>query len=225
VRDAAGRGEDIHQAWRLLIERYREPVRRSVRRHMGNHPDADQVAEDFFAYLFEQGVLPRADPKMGRFRCFIQGVVRNYVRVLQRQGRRQMRERSAESMEEFLESPASGAVRFEQEEQADWARAVLENALAALRRRSPRDGLLLLQAYGIPPHARVSRAELGQEHELSPGALNVALHRARRELRVLLVAEIRRTVVSEEDFSEEQRLVYEHLLSAWPGLVDSDDGG
>ncbi|HEX9792378.1 MAG TPA: sigma-70 family RNA polymerase sigma factor [Planctomycetota bacterium] len=214
-RAAGDDAEARDRAWIELIERYREPVDRAVRRHAGGGARADELAADFFTYLFEKKVLPKVDPDQGRFRCFVQGVVRNYVRNASRV-RRADRAEALDSVEFSLGRTERG---YEQEEQRDWAQAVLAVAIESLRKDYERDTELLLRVYGIEPHQAVPRPELAVDAGLTENALNVAIHRARARLGERLVAEVRATVASAQDLEEEARLVHEHLLSAYPGLI------
>ena len=218
IFNAAGRDDAkrLQQAWRELVERYRGPVLQSIRRQLGNRPEADEIAADFFTYLYEKGVLPKIDPEIGRFRCFIQGVIRNYVKHARRSlpGARGGSDALLDNL-----AGGSGIETFEQEEQAAWANAVLEHALERLREARPRDANLLIQAYGLAGHEPVPRRQLCEGAGLSENAVNVAVHRARNVLKQHILEEVQELVARPQDFLDEVKLIYDTLLSAYPGLA------
>ena len=218
IFQAAGSDDrkSLQEAWRELIGRYRQPVLQSIRRQLGNRPEAEDVAEDFFTYLYEKDVLPKVDPEMGRFRCFMQGVIRNYVK----QARRSLPAGRGGEAGFLAELAVDDEVeKFEQQDQAAWADAVLDHALARLRDTRPRDAEILAQAYGLGGTPGVSRRELAEQNGLNENALNVAVHRARSVLKQYLLEEVQELVARPQDFLDEVKLIYDTLLSAYPGLA------
>lgn len=230
IQGAAGADHgEREKAWCWLTTRYRVPVMATIERllyrSVANRNERGEIADDFFSYLFEKEVLARVDPEKGRFRCFMQGVIRRYV--LQRL--RPDRLASAASTDEvevtFEETP-----ELERLEESAWAHGVLLNAAQRLLQgrggsgghSEDRDGVLLLKAYGIAPYTPVPRAELAREAGLSIAALNVAIHRARQRLRALILDEIRLTVGDPESFVEEASLLCARLLEAQPTLISAD---
>lgn len=207
---------DTETAWRELVERYRQPVTRAIHRHLYGHPDVEEICDDFYAYLFEQKVLPRVDPEQGKFRCFILGVVRNYSLHARRQRKAQEQE-----MPEELEPggfEAEGAVI--REEERDWASGVLMRATDRLLDKHERDGRLLLRAYGLPPFEPTPREDLAREAGIKRNALDQALFKTRKRLRELILEEIRHTVASPRDLEEEMDMVAQRLIDAHPGLLE-----
>ncbi|TAH37399.1 MAG: sigma-70 family RNA polymerase sigma factor [Planctomycetota bacterium] len=218
IRQAAGNAaEDRTQlAWEELVDRYRAPAEKSLRRMIRNHPDTEEIVHDFFAYLYEKRLLPKADPKLGKFRCFIQGVIRNFAR------QRLRANRSWSHAGENVPEPGvlPGSPEFERLEELEWANGVLHNAVGRLLKAQPRDAELLLRCYGVAPFPETPRQALCQETGLTMNALNVAVHRARERLRTLVIDEIRQTVATAGDMEEEVQLVCERLIGAHPGLMD-----
>lgn len=223
VHDAAGntRSGGADAAWAYLIERYSKPVLQAVRRMLGGAPSAADVAEDFFSYVYEQKVLARADRDKGRFRCFMQGVVRNYVfhTLRERDGRGRVRHTDEEIVVEVNEESSP----TEEHEEAEWARAVLDNATRSLVEKSPRDGLLLLRFYGIAPYPATELDVLCTESGLNRNAVHQALFRARAKLRELVTGEVMQTVATAHDMADELEMVESRLLGAHPGLFDTSE--
>ncbi len=207
------------KAWMGLIERYRSAVKASVFAHCRYTPNRDEIAEDFFAYLYEGSILRKADRDQGRFRQFIQGVIRRYV-----QHARRSTPHGAIGGEQDGSQPEpvaiSGRDEAEKMEEHAWASGLLANAVGRLTESGPgsRNGELLLRSMGIEPFELTSRQALREEYGMTEGALNEAIASARRRLRTILGNEIRETVGSDQDFEEEQALLVARLLEAHPGL-------
>lgn len=220
VLHAAGAepGAEANECWRRLIERYRQPVRQAVRRRLRGHPQSDDFADDFFAYVFEEGLLGKADRDRGRFRCFMQGVLRRYV--LQELRRRA--ERRSVPLGD-LDVAAEDEPSLEREEEAEWAAHVLQRAIEALLTRSPRDGELLLRAHGVPPFPQADVEALCSEFGLTRNAMHQAHHRARRTLRELVLAEIQSTVSSRADYEAERDVVVARLMEAAPDVLVGEE--
>ena len=203
------------EAWEDLVDRYREPVRRQIGRMLKHHPSANDIADDFFGYLYSQKLLARAEPKLGRFRCFIQGVLKRYVKQSYRDSGK-----ATIPVEDSGVASEPDVLELEEREEAEWAGAVLDHAVRKLIDESPRDGELLLRAFGIPPYPAISRKQLGKEMNMQKSALNVAIHRARDRLRRLIISEIRDIVGSDEDLRLETTVIEKRLLESKPGLFD-----
>jgi len=211
---------DANAAWEALVERYRVPITSAVKRQMRYADSAEDVARDFFGYLFEQGILPKADREKGRFRCYIQQVLRRYV-LTRIRGDRAI----GSDPDDFDSIGSPEELEFEREEERDWAAAILRNAARKLESSSPRDSELLFRAYGIAPHPKTERTVLREEHGLTEQACNVAIHRARKQLGKLLVDEVRETVSSERDFEEEMEFAIGRLIEANPELMTELEEG
>ncbi len=223
VYAASGKGvdTDVDRCWRALVERYREPIRCTVRRTFGAHPIADEAAEDFFAYLFEKGLLVRIDPAKGRFRAYVQGVLSRYLKSYRRAAAG-----AAASLSDAPEPACASPAALEADEERSWAEHVLGLALQRLLERHPRDGRILVGYYGLrdpndPAGARspLDRAALAAAHGISANAVDAANHRARAYLREAIRAELRETVATPADLEAETTTLVHRLLEAHPGLV------
>ena len=211
-------GEDrkaLEEAWKYFFEHYREPIERSLRRHLRGHGDADEACAEFFAYLLESHALPRFDAGSGRFRAYLQGILRNYALGWLRQRRSKSSDIDIQSVEASFEEE----MLWVEQEESEWAGAVLGAALARMRRDAPRGADMLLRAYGIPPFEEVPRAQLAEDLGIKTSALNVALLEARRKLGGFLISELRDQVSSRTDFERERELMVARLLSQRPSLL------
>ncbi|MBI5364322.1 MAG: hypothetical protein HZA53_14175 [Planctomycetes bacterium] len=219
IERAAGQRPEAeaHHAWRELLQRYHSAVEQSMRRALHNHPQWPEAAADFFAYLFEQELLPRVDRNQGRFRCFMQGVVRRYALNWRR-----TTGRAASADLDELELPGAEAeAEFEREEESAWAEAILRSAVKRFQAAHPRDAEFLLRAYGIAPWPASTREELCAAFDVNESALNVAIHRARKRLAKEIEEEIRELVQGRVDFEAERELLLARLRSAHPGFLDA----
>lgn len=209
-------GSRADASWRALLDRYRVPVRAAVLRRLGSHPDAGELAEAFFGYVYTGRVLSKAAPERGRFRCYLQGVLRRYL-AHARADRARSRYVQLETEPSVFEVPA-----VEREEEAEWAAQVFAIALERLRREGERAADLLLRTYGVAPFPRASAAALAAEHGLTPGAVHTAVSRARARLRELVLDEVRSTVASPGDFALETKVVVSRLLEAYSHVFAAD---
>jgi DNA-directed RNA polymerase specialized sigma24 family protein len=210
IRAASGEfpNAEVMKAWEELVERYKDPVKNAVTRLMRHHPAAEE----------SQNLLDKAEPKIGRFRCFMQGVIKRYVKQAARSQKSGTFE-IAENDQPFTEESPEA----EQREEREWAMTVMQNATRTLVRVCPRDGELLLKAFGIAPYELTPRRTLCKESGLNKSALTVAIHRARERLRALIVSEIKDMVGSDEDFALESEIIGERLMNARPALFGDEE--
>ena len=213
----AGRDEDRarqEESWRFLIERYREAVAASVRRQVSDKRFADEMAEGFFAYAYEHKVLEKADASRGRFRCYLQGVIRRYV--LHGLRTRGLPAPDIDAVDPGVAATASPA---EIEEERNWATAVLGHSLRKLRRRNERNGVVLMRFYGIAPFQKSDVETIAGELGLKPNAVHQLLNRARNELRDLIESELMNTVDTVDALEGEFEMVEKRLLEAFPDNI------
>ena len=220
VARASGEENEVeaNEAWARLIERYRGPVIRGVRRILRGHPATKEILEEFPGYLLEHALLPKANRERGRFRCYVQGVLRRFVFDALRK-----RDPRGAADIEGLELQAPARRKADDEDEAVWAEAVLSNAMQRYDDGGTRDARVLLRYYGVQSFEAVDRETLCAEFGLSRNALNQVLHRARQELRRLILDEIRETVGAPGDLHEEMTMVVQRLMAARPGLIQATD--
>jgi len=208
------------QAWSELIDRYRDPVERTVRYWLRGNPQVDEAVDDFFTYLLVQRVLPKADRERGRFRCFLQGVIRRYVRHWRRASRPEGLGSAEDEDDELLASVVAVDATDEVElaEERAWAEGLLEGALRTLCQEKPRDGTLLVQSLGLGAEAAPDRETLAASAGLKPNALDQALFRARSRLRDLVREAVEESVTTASDLEAEWQAIGARLRAAHPEL-------
>ena len=222
VVNAAGdeSSADLDELWRQFVERYHAPVRQSVRRALRGRPGWEEDAGDFFTYVFEKRVLAKADPAKGRFRCFMQGVIRNWAAS-------QKREAGGKGYEPpALDIPSEDEVSHaEAEEESAWALHAFRTAIARtgeLPGSQPRNAEIVLRLFGVPPYERTEREALRAELGLTENAFNVAAFRGREVLRDLVLEEIRSTTETPDDFENEKVVMIARLIEAHPDIFGAD---
>src|SRR5262249_27729736 len=71
--------EDAQKALCIFSEAYWPPLYTFVRRRGYAPADAQDIVQSFFAHLFEQNTLSRADQEKGRLRTFLLGSLQNFL--------------------------------------------------------------------------------------------------------------------------------------------------
>jgi RNA polymerase sigma factor (sigma-70 family) len=205
---------DKDRVWNDLLRRYEGPVRRLLDRHLRGDPEAAEATADFFSDLFQKPrILEQFDPGQGRFRCYIQGVVRRYAL----QWKRGNGAKGSIDMD-GLEIPAEETDQIEADEEPVWAEAILKHALDRMRRTSEGDAELLIAYYGLFDRERQNGEDLGRERDQAMGTVHVRVHRARKKLEKALIEELTTMVASPEDLGQELEFLIGRLLEAHPHL-------
>lgn len=205
---------DKDRVWKDLVRRYEGPVRRLLDRHLRGDPSAEEATADFFSDLFQKPrILGQFDPGQGRFRCYIQGVVRRYAL----QWKRGNGSKISVDMD-GLEIPSNGNDETEADEEIAWADAILLHALDRVRRSSEGDADLLIAFYGLFDRKPVNGEDLARELEMPAGTVHVRLHRARKKLEKAVIDELTTMVASAEDLDQEIEIMIGRLLEAHPRL-------
>lgn len=217
----------VQQSWQRLLTRYEAPIRRAIERALGGRSDSDELAAEFFSYLYERDVLAKVQPQGGKFRAYIQAVLRNF---LHQHWRRRPADR--ELAEQDVDVPAAAPADAEaaNADEREWAAHVLQLALRRLLRHHPRNGEILLRYYGLPQPledggttaaapAPEPREAIAAAMGMSLAAVDQATHRARQVLRQHLERELGETVDGADAFAAESAFVARRLLEAYPGLL------
>ena len=217
---AARRLDEV--AWRELVHRYRRPISGAIRRRLVIYAprlDVDEVTDDFFTYLFAQDVIASADRERGRFRAYLQGVIKRYLLGVTRR-----RKGKAVPMEESV--PGDEPAEIVTADEVEWAMALFKEVRERFVNEHPAKAELLFQAFGVHPFELKSREELAGEMRIQRNAVYQALHRAKLRFREVFVERIRGTVnaryATEEEVAEEIRLILGRVGEQLPGILDEE---
>ena len=204
-----------------LCERYWYPLYAYLRRSGHSADDAQDLTQAFFARILEKRTFRQADPARGRFRSFLLASLKNFV--ANERGRARAQKRGGVTPPLSLEfDTAEGRYRIEPpndetpEKVFDrrWALTLLEGVLARLRGefvKTQKETVFdHLKVYLAGQKADVGYAKVGEQLEMTEGAVKVAVHRLRRRFRHLLREEISQTVSSPDQVEDEIR----HLWTA-----------
>jgi RNA polymerase sigma-70 factor (ECF subfamily) len=192
-----------------LCERYWYPLYAFLRRRGRKAHDAQDLVQGFFAALLEKDYLLDADRERGRFRTFMLAALRHFAsHELSLDFDDGEKRYSLEPVEEITPERM-----FERR----WALTLLDRVLGRLRDEYAGSGKAelfdaLKPLLGGPGTARPYR-DIGEDLEMSEGAVKVAAHRVRKRYRDALRQEIEETVDGPEAVDDEIR----HLMAALAG--------
>lgn len=194
-----------------VCELYRPAVLAYVRGRVASGHDAEDLTQGFFAYVFEQDLLRRADPARGRFRAFLLTALWRYLHGIH--AREHSLKRGGETTFVPLDETtlaAAGRVsspeparRRAEEAHFDrrWAQTLVEHALDQLAVECARQHgadylprLLPFLQHGEDDEAAATYARAAADLGLSVPAFRSALHRLRGRYRTLLREAVALTV-------------------------------
>lgn len=208
------------QAIAELCRLYWYPIYAFLRRSGHERQQAGDLTQGFFEYLLERNLFGRADPERGRFRSFLIGVLKNFVRgeydkekALRRGGGAEIVSIDEEVAEgRYVHEPAT-LVTPEKLMDRRWALEVLEQAMTRLQAEYSRSGMKDVFSQ-LQPHltgdGQTSFLELGVRLDRSEGAARVLVFRLRERFRHLIRAVIADTVSDLEQVEIELK----HLQAA-----------
>lgn len=197
----------------FLTRRYWKPVRTYlVRRWRCSPEDAADLAQEFFATLLEKDVLTEARPERGKFRTFLKLKLRDLV--LHDLQKKAARKRGGGARILSLDAaPDARAVELESpgaspEEAFDrsWAASLLASALERLEQKLKSEGreTVFLAfwncAVASPPK---SYRQCAEELGLKVNDVGNFVFRARKELRRILLEEVRASIERSQEAEEE----------------------
>ena len=225
VNAGAGSASLARVALESLCRHYWYPLYSFVRRQGRPHHEAEDCTQEFLARLLAEEGLGRARPERGRFRTFLLTALRNFLTDEWRRARAEKRGGGAamvsldwqDAEQRFAHEPADPGLTPEQAFDRNWARGLIESALATLRAEYDKRGQAALFAELSPfiwgsVEAGSLAAPAGRAG-LNVHAFTVALQRLRQRLGDRLRAAVAETVADGGDVDAELR----HLIAAVGG--------
>ena len=220
---AAGRRHTpgSREALEALCRAYWYPLYAFVRRRGRAADDAQDLVQEFFAYLLDKHTLDAADPERGRFRTFLLTV---FQRFLSKQHERAAAQKRGGGVRVDSIDISTAEDRYQREPfheltpervyERRWALTLLEQVLAQIEKeyaaKSKTELFDRLKVFLTGSAADTSHAEVAAALGLTPGAVKVSVHRLRRRYRELLREQIAETVAAPDEVEDELN----HLLTA-----------
>ena len=224
----AGKGgvdESGQRALSIFSEAYWPPLYTFVRRRGYSPADAQDIVQGFFAHLFEQNALSRADQEKGRLRTFLLSCLQNFMndqhgraQALKRGGGQQavsLDQRTAEA-----EAAISGCLHLDDASSFDltWASTIAKRSWQQMQRSLAAEGkaqwLSELRPFvdgagAAPPNQQEVAERLG----VPIATLRTWLARLRLRYREILRAEVASTVADRSSVDQELQYLYRILMA------------
>jgi RNA polymerase sigma factor (sigma-70 family) len=207
------------QALEWLCERYWQPLHAYAARRCGDPELARDLTQDFLAELIERNWLQRADPERGRFRSYLLGALKHFL--ADRYDRARAQKRGGGAVLVSADQQPDGMLEVSDDltpellYERQWAVTLMARVMDHLREDFARSGKIShferLQPFltGDAGYEGAAAA-LG----MNEGAVRVAVHRLRKQLKQRLHDEIAETVAKPEDVVDEIRYLLEVLRQA-----------
>ncbi len=204
-----------------LVAAYWKPAYHCIRAGWGkSSEDAKDLTQSFFTWLLSGKVLSKVERGRGRFRGFLKAALRNFLSNAHR-GERAAKRGGDETFVRLdladprLEAavPAASGRTPEQVFDREWARSLLEGALAEFERDADPETLAIFRRQAELGEADASRVyeTIASERGLGRDAVKHQLARARARLREILVSRIREYALDDVEVQQELDL----LKDAW----------
>lgn len=199
--------------WSQLLElrdpahpRYAEHLERLAKQYWSpvfhyaqalSRADAEDLAQQFFATLLARRDLEKLSPERGSFRGFLKTALRNFVISAAR----------ADAVRAAL--PLREEADFASPERAfdrEWARGVLDEAVARLRRESAPVPFAIFREYCLE-ETGASYADLARRHQVGEDEVRNRLRESRIRLREILEELLRGYLAPGQDLEAELRFI------------------
>jgi RNA polymerase sigma-70 factor (ECF subfamily) len=221
---AAGRTSQpaAREAMATLCGLYWQPLYAFIRRRGSSPEEAEDMVQAFLAHVIEKGSLRHVDPGKGKFRSFLLASLKNFLSD-QRSKEAALKRGGGVAPVSLDAEEAEGRYRLEPADEAtperiferQWALAVIEQAMARLRKRYADSGKenhfeemkIFLSGEKRPVPYAVVAGRLG----ITELAVKVAVHRLRKRFRDALREEIAQTVATSDEIDTELQALYAAL--------------
>ncbi len=207
IADAAGSAANVRPALEALCRDYLPPVLAYIRQHGFNEPDAEDIAQDFFAGLIERNWHAAASQERGRFRALILTALRHFLLDAQTSRRAQKRGGGTPHIAFDDDIAPEAEDSPERSFTQAWIGVVIDRARVRLRDDFDRTGRSdHFRSFWncIDGHADSAEiTELAAALGLRRNTVAVQLHRMRARFRQLIREELLATMSCDEDLARE----------------------
>lgn len=186
------------ESWNELARLYWRPVYRAIR-YRWNKPvdEAKDLTQDFFAALFEDGVVRAFSPDRGRFRTFLKASLENFLRNDYRRVRRAPPKISIDFVDDAAVTPTDDF--FDRE----WRRTLFERAMDELHGPV----LEVIKRYYFDP-VKPTYREIASALGVSESDVTNFLHQGKLKLRQAVRRLVQEATRSEQDFEDEMKELF-----------------
>lgn len=227
-RTAAADPPTARAALGELCEAYWQPLLAFAQQLGQPDDEARDRVQSFCLQLLQRGGIGAAGPQGGRFRHYLLGAFRNFLRNEARAERTQKRGGGASLLDVDAVEVAGREGAPERLFEQRWAFALLDRAMARLRAEYATPGkrtlLSRLEPALLGDDAGRS-ADVARELGSTEGAVRVALHRLRQRWRELVRDEVAQTVDDPADVDDELRTLRDALQRGRPEPADAQIAG
>jgi RNA polymerase sigma factor (sigma-70 family) len=206
-------GDESLRALEAFCTRYRQPVLRHIRWRGYSAADADDLTQQFFARLLEKETLASVAPEGGRFRSFLLATLGHFLlneRRRSRAGKRGGGQPIEELDPERIESQRADTVAaFDREYAISVLERAVERTKEEYRREKKQPVFEVLQPFLTQAGEAATYQALARTLETSESNVKVMIHRMRKRFAQAAREEVRGTVSSPDDISDELRFLAE----------------
>jgi RNA polymerase sigma-70 factor (ECF subfamily) len=211
--------QEADVALSVLCERYWFPLYAYVRRRVSDVHEAQDLTQEFFAWLLAKDALRAASPERGRFRAFLITVLKNFLakqwdraKSKKRGGGVCVLSLDLEAGESRLSREPSHNLTPDRLYERHWVRTLLDLVLRRLEAEYEATGRLSqfqqLRAALGGDCDRLPYTELGARLGISDEGARQAASRLRRRYRELLRDEVSQTLANPGDIDEEIKRLF-----------------
>jgi RNA polymerase sigma factor (sigma-70 family) len=215
---------ESQEAMAALYKAYLLPIYSFLRRSGNDRQKAEELAQDFFGYLWEHNVVAKADPSVSKFRNFIIGVLKNFVlnehkrqKTLKAGGGYQFVSMDAETAEGIYANEPSTDDSPEKIFERHWVLSIVKQARERLRAELARTDMaehfVALEAF-LTGDNEERFASLAAKLGKSEGATRTFVTRLRARQRELILEVISDTLTNKEDAEKEFAALVDVLRGA-----------
>jgi RNA polymerase sigma factor (sigma-70 family) len=209
--------EGASAALEQLCRAYWRPVFVYARRCGWNIQSAEDLTQEFFHRLLDRQYLAQADPRKGRFRCFLLVVFKHFLanewdraNAVKRGGRVSFISIDDESANDCCEPSTNDTP--DQAFARTWALVFLERVIARLRedleREDQRNQFDALKHCLMGEDSTETYAQLAMRLGTTEAAVKMAVQRLRRRFAAALREEIAHTVTRPDEIEDEVRCLF-----------------
>ena len=198
-----------------LARAYAPPIEAWLARRFSRRGDeAQDLAQEAFAWLLQTRLFDKADPARGRFRAFLKAALANFAIEQVRHDSAQKRGGGVRHAAiEDVGEPIDPAGRTpDQVLDDEWRRELLDKARAVLQRDLEASGRALHWAlfrdWFLADGAAPDHATLAQRHGVTRTDVSNWLDVGKRRFRVLLRQIVADTVTTSDEFEDELRWLF-----------------